>query len=220
MRELKQLVAAAMVVTLLGGCAVRERKWGTCAVGGALIGGTAGGITGGVLANNADDDPTDSERGAAIAGSAVGGALLGALLGHVVCDPMIEPPPPPPVAAPPPPPPPPAKPIVTLHGPHFDFDKATLKPAGKQMVDEAVQVMNDKPDLRVSVEGHTDSVGTDAYNQRLSERRANAVRDYLVSRGIDASRITSRGFGESKPSASNDTAEGRAENRRVEIIPD
>ena len=79
--------------------------------------------------------------------------------------------------------------------------------------------MKDKPDLRVSVEGHTDSVGSVAYNQTLSERRAKTVRDYLVSQGIDASRITTRGFGKSKPIASNDTAEGRAENRRVEIIP-
>ena len=87
------------------------------------------------------------------------------------------------------------------------------------MIDEAVKVMKDKPDLRVSVEGHTDSVGSVAYNQTLSERRATTVRDYLVSQGIDASRITTRGFGKSKPIASNDTAEGRAENRRVEIIP-
>jgi OOP family OmpA-OmpF porin len=88
------------------------------------------------------------------------------------------------------------------------------------MVDEAVRLMNDKSDLRVSVEGHTDSIGSDAYNQRLSERRAKAVRDYMISQGIDASRITTRGFGESKPVADNKTAAGRAENRRVEIIPE
>ena len=103
--------------------------------------------------------------------------------------------------------------------PQFDFDKATLKPDGKRLVDTAVKVMKDKSDLKVSVEGHTDSIGSEAYNQKLSERRAKAVRDYLVSQGIDASRITTRGFGKSKPVASNDTAEGRAENRRVEIIP-
>jgi len=109
---------------------------------------------------------------------------------------------------------------VTLHGPQFDFNKSTLKPEGKRMVDDAVKVMKDKPDLKVSVEGHTDSIGSVAYNQRLSERRANTVRDYMVSQGIDAARITTRGYGKTKPIASNDTAEGRAENRRVEIIPE
>jgi len=68
------------------------------------------------------------------------------------------------------------------------------------------------------VAGHTDSVGTDSYNQGLSERRANAVKDYLTAQGIKASRLTARGYGESRPVASNDTDEGRAENRRVELI--
>jgi OOP family OmpA-OmpF porin len=221
MRELRQLVVVLTVVSMLAGCALRERQWGGCAVGGAILGGTAGGVAGGVATNNANDEPTDWERGAGIAGGAVAGILIGGLLGHAVCDPMVEPPPPPPpAAAPPPPPPAPAKPIVTLHGPQFDFDRSTLKPDGKRMVDEAVTLMTDKSDLRVSVEGHTDSIGSDAYNQRLSERRAKTVRDYMVSRGIDASRITARGFGESKPVASNTTAEGRAENRRVEILPE
>ncbi|TMB21265.1 MAG: OmpA family protein [Deltaproteobacteria bacterium] len=108
--------------------------------------------------------------------------------------------------------------MVTLHGPQFDFNKATLKPGGKKMVDEAVDVMKEKPGLKVSVEGHTDSIGADAYNQKLSERRAGAVRDYMVSQGIDAARISVKGFGKTKPIASNATAAGRAENRRVEII--
>jgi OOP family OmpA-OmpF porin len=72
--------------------------------------------------------------------------------------------------------------------------------------------------MRVSIEGHTDSIGTDAYNQKLSERRARTVRDHMVGQGIAADRITTRGFGESKPIASNETAEGRAQNRRVEIF--
>ena len=86
------------------------------------------------------------------------------------------------------------------------------------MVDGAVKVMKDKPNMRVSVEGHTDSIGSDAYNQKLSERRAQAVRDYLVSQGIDAARISVKGWGKAKPVASNKTEAGRAENRRVEII--
>jgi OOP family OmpA-OmpF porin len=107
---------------------------------------------------------------------------------------------------------------VTLHGPQFDFDKATLKPDGKRMVDEAVRLMVEQPSLQVTVEGHTDAVGSEGYNQRLSERRARAVRDYMVAEGIAADRITTKGWGKSKPVATNDTAEGRAENRRVEII--
>jgi len=79
-------------------------------------------------------------------------------------------------------------------------------------------VMKDKPSMKVSVEGHTDSVGSEAYNRRLSERRARAVRDYMVENGISPSRIATRGFGKSRPVASNETAEGRAQNRRVEII--
>jgi outer membrane protein OmpA-like peptidoglycan-associated protein len=70
----------------------------------------------------------------------------------------------------------------------------------------------------VEVGGHTDSVGSEAYNQGLSERRADAVRDYLMSKGVKASRLTARGYGESRPVASNDTEEGRAENRRVELV--
>jgi len=216
--RVKTLAVVVLLVFAAGGCALRERRWGACAVGGALVGGVVGGTTGGVAVNNASDDPTNGDRAGGIAGGAAAGAILGALLGHAICDPMEEAPPPAPAAAAPPPPPP-AKPLVTLHGPQFDFDKATLKPEGKKMVDEGVRVMKDSPTMKVSVEGHTDSIGTDAYNQRLSERRANSVRDYMVTQGIDASRISTVGYGKTKPVADNKTAEGRAENRRVEIIP-
>jgi len=120
--------------------------------------------------------------------------------------------------APPPPPPPPApRKIETISGPNFDFDKVHLRPAGEAKVDHAVKLMQENPNLRVVAEGYTDSIGSDAYNQKLSERRAGTVRDYMVSKGISASRITTRGFGKARPVASNQTAEGRAENRRVEI---
>ena len=88
------------------------------------------------------------------------------------------------------------------------------------MLDGAVKTLRDNPSLHVVVEGHTDSVGSDAYNRKLSERRAKAVRDYLVREGIESSRLTTHGYGKSRPVASNDTAEGRAENRRAEIIAD
>jgi OOP family OmpA-OmpF porin len=217
MRRLEAVALGLTVTMLVAGCAARDRKWGSCAVAGGIIGGAVGGITGGVVANNADDDPTDAKRGAAIGGGIGGGALIGALLGHAICDPMKEAPPPPPVAAPPPPPPP-AKPMVTLKGPHFDFDKATLKPEGKRLVDQAVDTLKANPTMRVSVEGHTDAIGSEAYNLKLSERRADAVRDYMVSEGIDPSRISTEGFGKTRPVADNSTAEGRAENRRVEIL--
>jgi len=85
------------------------------------------------------------------------------------------------------------------------------------ILNEAIEVLKKYPELKVEVAGHTDSVGTDAYNQKLSERRAAAVKDYLVSKGIAASKVTTIGKGESQPVATNKTAEGRQKNRRVDI---
>ena len=99
----------------------------------------------------------------------------------------------------------------------FDFDKAVLKPDGKAKLDNlADNVKNMDVEVIVAV-GHTDSVGADAYNQKLSERRANAVKSYLVSKGVDAQKIYTEGKGETQPVADNKTKEGRAKNRRVEI---
>lgn len=99
----------------------------------------------------------------------------------------------------------------------FDFDKATLKPEGRQVLDQvAAQVETLNLETLIAV-GHTDSIGTEQYNQRLSERRANSVKEYLVGKGIPADRIYTEGKGESSPIASNATREGRAKNRRVEI---
>mgnify|MGYP000662237453 CR=1 FL=1 len=108
--------------------------------------------------------------------------------------------------------------VIELEGVYFDFDKATIKPEGIVVLNEAAALLQKHERVVVEVAGHTDSVGTDAYNQKLSERRANAVRDYLSSKGVKASRLTARGYGESRPVASNDTKEGRAENRRVELV--
>ena len=127
------------------------------------------------------------------------------------------PPPPAPVAQAAPPPPPPAKKKIVLRSVHFDFDKATLKADAKPILDEAIQVLKQEGSVDIVVEGHTDSVGTDQYNLALSRRRAETVRSYLVDHGIARSRITADGMGESKPVASNDTADGRAQNRRVEL---
>jgi OOP family OmpA-OmpF porin len=101
----------------------------------------------------------------------------------------------------------------------FDFDKANLKPAGKEAIhgiDEEIKSSEAKV-IDINVVGYTDSVGTEEYNQELSVRRANAVKDYMVSEGVDPGIIDVKGMGEADPVASNSTAEGRAENRRVEI---
>ena len=129
--------------------------------------------------------------------------------------PPPAPPPPPPVAQAPPPAP--VKKKIVLRSVHFDFDKSTIRPDAAPVLNEAVATLKAEGGIAVIVEGHTDSVGTDAYNQKLSHRRADAVRQYLVKHGIPANRITTEGFGESRPVASNDTADGRAQNRRVEL---
>lgn len=99
----------------------------------------------------------------------------------------------------------------------FDFDKDTLKPEGRQVLDQvAAQANSINLETLIAV-GHTDSIGTEQYNQGLSERRANTVKQYLVSKGIDSNRIYTEGKGELQPVASNATREGRAQNRRVEI---
>lgn len=99
----------------------------------------------------------------------------------------------------------------------FDFDKDTLKPEGRQVLDQvAGQVDTLNLETLIAV-GHTDSIGSEQYNQGLSERRANSVKNYLVTKGIAADRIYTEGKGESSPVASNATREGRAQNRRVEI---
>lgn len=99
----------------------------------------------------------------------------------------------------------------------FDFDKSNIKPEAASILDRLVTFMEENRDKKVNLAGHTDSIGTEAYNRALSERRVNSVKQYLVKKGVDASRISGQGFGESKPIADNKTREGRAKNRRVEI---
>jgi OOP family OmpA-OmpF porin len=145
------------------------------------------------------------------------------------------PPPPPPAAPPPPPvapppPPPPQNVVIDLRGVNFKFDRPkkgehnigpTLKPPASDslaILNQAVDTLNRYPQVNIEIDGYTDSIGTDKYNQGLSERRANIVDQYLTSHGIDASRITAvKGFGESDPIDTNKTAAGRQRNRRVEF---
>ena len=99
----------------------------------------------------------------------------------------------------------------------FDFDKAVLKPEGKAKLDDLVSKVKDINLEVIIAVGHTDSIGTDAYNQKLSVRRAEAVKAYLVSKGIEKNRVYTEGKGKKQPVADNKTKEGRAKNRRVEI---
>ncbi|MDN5842980.1 MAG: OmpA family protein [Alcaligenaceae bacterium] len=99
----------------------------------------------------------------------------------------------------------------------FDFDKSTIKPEGRQILDQVASQADSINLETVIATGHTDSIGTEVYNQGLSERRANSVKNYLVSKGVPADRIYAEGKGELSPVASNKTREGRAQNRRVEI---
>ncbi len=99
----------------------------------------------------------------------------------------------------------------------FNFDSYTLKEESNKPLDEAVKILKSYSNLTFSIEGHTDSVGSDAYNLNLSNERAKSVMNYLIAKGIPASRITSKGYGESKPIDTNETEAGRAKNRRVDI---
>ncbi len=108
--------------------------------------------------------------------------------------------------------------VVILEGVNFEFDSARLRPDAIVILDEAVQVLNYRKDINVDVNGHTCSIGTDKYNLGLSERRSKSVYDYFVDKGIAADRLTTQGFGETKPAYSNATREGRAKNRRVELF--
>ncbi len=108
--------------------------------------------------------------------------------------------------------------IVNMSDVLFDTDKSTLRPLAREKLAKVAGIVSGHPSLRLDVEGYTDSVGTDEYNQKLSERRGTAVRDYLTEAGMAGSSVSSKGFGETMPVASNDTAQGRQQNRRVELV--
>ncbi|HPQ80683.1 MAG TPA: OmpA family protein [bacterium] len=124
-----------------------------------------------------------------------------------------------------PPPPPPVQvdaiveeKIIITQKIHFEFDRAVIRPVSYPIVDDVADLLRRNPQIRrVRVEGHTDWIGSDAYNQKLSENRARAVRDYLIQKGVEPSRLEAVGYGESRPVADNNTVQGRARNRRTEF---
>ena len=225
MTDKKSWLAVAVGAGLiLNGCAGMSKN--QAALIGAVGCGIPAGVAGGLVAHNNDPNVHMPVGAGAVAGVVTGALLCGGLAYLLTPEPKPPPsapppPPPKPKPAPPPPPPPPPAPkverTIILDDVLFDFDKSTIKPEAAQILDRLVAFMNENKDKQVALSGHTDNVGTEAYNMGLSNRRWMSVRDYVVKKGVDGSRVSGQGFGESKPIADNKTAAGRAKNRRVEI---
>jgi OOP family OmpA-OmpF porin len=109
--------------------------------------------------------------------------------------------------------------VVRLRGIEFAFDKSDVTAGSRPLLDVAVERLSECPEINITISGYTDGIGTEAYNNDLSYRRAEATKNYFVGKGIDSKRLSTEGLGESQPIASNDTAEGRSVNRRVELSP-
>jgi len=128
------------------------------------------------------------------------------------------------ICKPPPPPPPPPPPVapqkMVLRGVHFAFNRATIRPEDEPVLDEAAENIKASPNTKIDVNGYCDAIGSARYNLRLSQRRAEAVVNYLENKGVSASQLTAHGFGKTNFVASNRTADGRAQNRRVELVPE
>ncbi len=234
-RLLVKTAALAGVMFLMAGCAQisswqsslqEPREWDGCALGGALAGAAAGGI-GSYFVAHYTGHGTDRSNVEAVyvpIFTIIGGGL-GTIAGHYLCDPIIPPPPPAPVTAeaPPPPPPPPPAPApqerIVLRGVHFDFNRYNIRPDARPILDEAAEILSKHPDVTVDVNGYCDAIGSYRYNLKLSQRRAAAVARYLEAHGIAASRLVTHGYGKTHFVATNRTAEGRAQNRRVELVP-
>jgi OOP family OmpA-OmpF porin len=215
------LPAVAGLALLLSGCA-QQREVGWCtfwgATAGALVGAAAGSGIG--VASKGSDGSRSRVIAGGLAGAGIG-ALVGGVAGHYYCDPIVEAPPPPPPSPPPPPPPPPlpVREKLVLRGVHFDFNKSNIRPGDAAVLDEAASTLKANPEVDIDVNGYCDAIGGEAYNLRLSDRRADAVEDYLEKDGIPEARLHPHGYGKTNFVATNDTAEGRAQNRRVELVP-
>ena len=175
---------------------------------GAAVGGVVGGVTGAVIGNQSDKTGTGAVIGATV------GAATGAIIGDYMSRQKKE--------------------LEQVEGAQvvqvgdelrvqfesailFDIDSSTLKPSAKDNIQQMATVLVKYPDTDLLILGHTDNTGSESHNQMLSEQRAVSVKDYLVTYGVQPGRLQSRGYGETRPVASNETVEGRTQNRRVEI---
>jgi len=200
----------------LGGCASTSEPGREGETNSTAAGAIIGGIIGGIIANNTGNRSDGRTAVGVIAGAAVGGAIGNEMdkkerrIREIAADrdskemeverlreDLLR--------------------VSVSSEASFDFDRAELKPEFKPTLDRVAEVLRDDPNLRITIIGFTDSIGSEAYNLRLSQRRADATAAYLTSRGVSPSQIVTDGLGESEPRASNDTAAGRAQNRRVEI---
>ncbi len=213
MKVVTRLMVLILVVALAAGCSTASKR-AKCIAAGAAAGAAVGAGIGAVVGHQGDQDTAE---GAAVGVAA--GALVGGIIGAIVCKEEAPPPPPPapePVAEEPPPPPKVVEKIV-LNGIQFDFDKAVIKKQYSPILDEGIAALEKHPEKKVVVEGYTCNIGTEAYNLRLSERRAEAVKAYMVEKGIVADRLSTVGYGMANPVADNATRQGREMNRRVEF---
>jgi OOP family OmpA-OmpF porin len=221
---MRRIVALVVATVLVSACA--SMKGPNDPTRCAWMFGAAGAVGGALGAYDYADNHNDGKS----AWIGIGGMVTGALLGYGLCTLLQEEPPPPPQAAEPPPPPPPSPPPppepappdpcagrIVLRGVTFPFDSDVVTEASKPTLDVAADTLRECPNVRTAVEGFTDSVGSDTYNQGLSERRAESVSNYLRSHGVSPDRLSVKGYGESRPVADNSTEEGRALNRRVEL---
>jgi outer membrane protein OmpA-like peptidoglycan-associated protein len=219
----KHWIGAAVILALLtaSSCSSLTPEQQEYMAYGAAGGGLAGGGIGCGTAALASGSAKGYEIGCP--SGVVGGALIGAIIGYLIAPkqpPTFTPPPPPPPPPPPAPPPPqPPTQKLTLQGVHFDFNKARIRPGDAAVLDEAATTLKANPNVAVNVNGYCDAIGGEEYNLRLSDRRADAVVNYLVKQGIPSSQLIPHGYGKTDFVATNDTAEGRAQNRRVELVP-
>ncbi len=205
MKKIKNIIvisALAMSVFVFG-CSASN------AVKGGVIGGVAGGVVGGVIGDQLGNTALGAIIGAAVGGTA--GVLIGNHMDKQAEEIENE------VEG------------VTVErvgegialkfdsGILFEFDSSTLQPEAKENIYKLANILKKYPDSNILIAGHTDSDGSDQYNQALSERRAKAVSDYTLMQGVASSRLSTVGIGENEPIASNDTDYGKSQNRRVEI---
>src|SRR5579863_9838856 len=212
---------------LAAGCSdmSQRRELGKCAAAGALIGAAVGAGPGYAIADATQGNNHPESRN--IAGAVIGagvGAVIGMVAGHYICDPIPQAAPnaptlPPPPPQPPPPLPPRAPEKLVMRGVHFDFNTFDIRPGDAAVLDDAVATLRAHPNVIIQVDGYCDAIGGEAYNLTLSQKRAQSVVNYMSNQGVPAGQLVPQGFGKTNFVATNDTADGRAQNRRVELVP-